>query len=399
MKNMRCLADGITVSNDTKITGLNNNDLIIGSSGCGKTGGYVIPNIQNITGSMVISDTKGQLYRMFKNELEAKGYKAFVLDLVNPLGSCGYNPLNGIRCYADGKCNEQDILTLANTIMLVLDKNEPFWEMAAAGYIAFLISFCLEALVDEEQNMISVCGLHQSFIKKDGTLSFDKWAEEHTDTFTAKKYYQLQAILNADKMWSSIIEFANRALEPFMFSEAKGIFANPDTFNILNLGREKTVLFLNNSDTNRTFDNLANVFYTQALQLLCSEADKKSDGRLKIPVRIIMDDFASGTRIPDFDKVVSVIRSRDISVSLILQSLTQLESLYAHAEAMTIVNNCDHLLYLGSQDKDTAEFVSYRLCRTPESVLSLGRDKAVLITNGERAVVVDRIKPYSTLGK
>ena len=183
-----------------------------------------------------------------------------------------------------------------------------------------------------------------------------------------------------------------------MFSEAKGVFVNPDSFDIPSLGKKKTVLFLNNSDTNRTFDSLANVFYTQALQLLCSQADTRPDGRLKIPVRIIMDDFASGTRIPDFDKVISVIRSRDISVSLILQSLTQLESMYTHAEALTIINNCDHLLYLGSQDKDTAEFVSYRLCRTPESVLSLGRDKAVLVTNGEKAVVVDRIKPYSTIG-
>jgi len=397
MENSRFLAKGVVVSNDTRITKLNNNDLIIGSSGSGKTGGYVIPNIQNISGSMVISDTKGQLYKMFRNKLENKGYKVCLIDLVNPLNSCGYNPLNFIRKYDNGKHNEQDILTLANTIMPVLNRYDPFWEMAAAGYLAFLISFCLDALEESEHNMISVCKLHQSFIKKNGTLLFDKWVEENPDTFTAKKFYQLQAIFNADKMWSSIVEFANRALELFMFEEAKSIFENTINFNIIDLGREKTVLFINNSDTDRTFDRLANIFYTQALQRLCYEADMNPDGRLKVPVRIIMDDFASGTKIPDFDKIISVIRSRDISVSLILQSLTQLESMYSSSEAMTIVNNCDHILCLGSQDKTTAEFVSYRLQKTPESIFELPRDMAVLITSGEKAAVVEKIEAYSTV--
>jgi len=281
--------------------------------------------------------------------------------------------------------------------MPALNRYDPFWEMAAAGYLAFLISFCLDALEESEHNMISVCKLHQSFIKKNGTLLFDKWVEENPDTFTAKKFYQLQAIFNADKMWSSIVEFANRALELFMFEEAKSIFENTINFNIIDLGREKTVLFINNSDTDRTFDRLANIFYTQALQRLCYEADMNPDGRLKVPVRIIMDDFASGTKIPDFDKIISVIRSRDISVSLILQSLTQLESMYSSSEAMTIVNNCDHILCLGSQDKTTAEFVSYRLQKTPESIFELPRDMAVLITSGEKAAVVEKIEAYSTV--
>lgn len=162
MKNVRYLADGIAVSNDTRKTGLNNNDMIIGSSGSGKTGGYVIPNLQNITGSMVVSDTKGQLHRMFSDELKAKGYSVYTLDFVDPLSSCGYNPLSGIRRYDNGKYCEQDIISLATTIMPTLDKEEPFWEMAAAGYIAFLIAFCLETLVPEEQNMISVCKLHHT---------------------------------------------------------------------------------------------------------------------------------------------------------------------------------------------------------------------------------------------
>ncbi|MCM1480134.1 MAG: type IV secretory system conjugative DNA transfer family protein, partial [Muribaculaceae bacterium] len=201
----------------------------------------------------------------------------------------------------------------------------------------------------------------------------------------------------AERMWSSIVEFANRALEPFDFEEARTIFENPKSFDISKLGTEKTALFLNVSDTDRTFDNLINVFYTQALQILCSFADSNICGRLKVPVRIIMDDFAASGNIPDFDKIISTIRSRDISVSLILQSMTQLESMYSPAEATTIVNNCDHIIYLGSQDLETANFIGNRIFKTPDEVLCIPRDKAVVITTGEKAVIADKIKPYSTL--
>lgn len=393
----RILAEGISVSNDTKATGLNNNDLIIGSSGSGKTGGYVIPNIRNISGSLVVSDTKGQLERLFKDELIRKGYIVKTLDLVNPLRSCGYNPLDGIRRYDNGKYREQDILTLANTIMPKLDSDEPFWEKAAAGYLAFLIAYCLEAVDDDEHNMQTVCKLHQAFIAPNGELPFLLWAEGNPDSFATKKYRQIRSSSNAEKMWSSIIEFANRALEPFDFDEAKTIFASKDPIDIRELGRTKTVLFLNVSDTDRTFDMLVNIFYTQALQLLCSQADANPDGRLDVPVRIIMDDFAASARIPDFDKVISVIRSRDISVSLILQSMTQLESMYSHAEAMTIVNNCDHILYLGSQDIGTAEFIAYRAYKTPETIMCMPRTDVILMTSGEKAVTVRKMKPYSML--
>ncbi|MCM1060417.1 MAG: type IV secretory system conjugative DNA transfer family protein [Eubacterium sp.] len=339
-----------------------NNDLIIGSSGCGKTGGYVVPNLQNLDGSIVVSDTKGQLYKMFSKELKSKGYKVYTLDLVNPEKSCGYNPLKGIRRYKNGKYREQDVLTLANNIVPTLDITEPFWEQAAAGYLAFLITFYLETLPVEEQNMVSVCGLHTRFIKPNGRLSFIQWVETHPNTFAAKKYAKTCSAMIAERMWPSIVEFANRALEPFDFEEARTIFKNPVSFDISKLGTEKTALFLNVSNTDRTFDNLINVFYTQALQILCSLADSNPGGHLKVPV------------------------------SLILQSMTQLDSMYSSAEATTIVNNCDHIIYLGSQDLKTAEFIGNRIFKTPDEVLCIPRDKAVVITTGEKAVIAEKIQ-------
>lgn len=396
-RNERVLAQGVRVSNDTRRTGLNNNDLIIGSSGAGKTGGYVIPNIQNIEGSLVVSDTKGTLRRKFEKELRASGYKVYTLDFVNPMDSCGYNPLKGIRRYRDGSCREQDILTLAGVLMPCLSRDDPFWEKAAASYLAFLIAYVLEALPEEERNMCSICELHRAFVRPEGELAFLDWLDENRDSFAAKRYDKLQVGMCAEKMWGSILEFANRALEPFDFREMKHLLGNRNCFDIRDLGRKKTVLFLNVSDTDRVFDGIVNIFHTQTLQILCAEADKNKDGRLKVPVRIIMDDFAASARIPDFDKVISVIRSRDISVSLILQSMTQLEGMYGDAAATTIVNNCDHLLYLGCQDQKTAEFIGCRACKTPETILCKPTDKAYLLTNGEKARLVDKIKPYSTL--
>ena len=242
MKNKRFLADNMTISNDTRLTGLNNNDLIIGASGAGKTGGYVIPNIQNITGSMVVSDTKGRLCKMFREELEAKGYDVYTLDFVDPLNSCGYNPFDGIRRYPDGKFREQDILTLANTLMPYLDRIEPFWEQAAASYIAFLISYCLEALVPDEHNMVGLCNLHQTFIKPGVELSFMEWVERNPDSFASKKYHKIESITKADRTWSCILEFANRAFEPFEFKEVYHIFKSDNYFDICSLGKKKTVL-------------------------------------------------------------------------------------------------------------------------------------------------------------
>ena len=393
----RILASDVEITNDTCISGCNNNDIVCGNSGSGKTGGYVIPNIQNIDGSLVVSDTKRQLEHRFRKELEEKGYRVYTLDFVNPEASYGYNPMSYIRQDSDGNYCEQDILSLARLLCPMGCFTEPIWDLSAASYTAFLIAYCLDTEPPENRNLIRVGELHRQFIQPNNELIFMEWASEHPDSLAAKKYFEISANKNADKMFYSTIGFVNVNLEPYSFKEAKCIFANEDSFDISELGFRKTVLFLNVSDTDRTFDQIVNIFYTQALQVLCANADFSEDGKLPVPVRIIMDDFASSTVIPDFDKIISVIRSRDISVSLIIQSLSQLESMYTPAISRTIINNCDHTLYLGNQDMNTACYIAARAGKTPEAILSKPRDKAILITSGEKARLVDKIIPYSTV--
>lgn len=394
---VRVLAESITVSNDTRSTGMNNNDLVIGSSGSGKTGGYVIPNIQNIEGSIVVSDTKGQLYRNFSEELRQKGYEVKILDLVQPERSCVYNPLSHIRRYGDGSFYEKDILTLANSLVqCTASGDEPFWHFSARSYIAFLICYCLENMPSAEQNMVTITDLHNAMLKPNGDLAFIEWIKENPDSFAARKYNELQSDVPAERTWACIKSFVNIALEPFEFKEAKHIFGSDDSIDLRDLGRKKMALFLNVSDTDRTFDALVNIFYAQALQVLVSEADSRQDGRLEVPVRIIMDDFAASARIEDFDKIISTIRSREISVSLILQSLTQLTGMYGK-DAETIMDNCDHILYLGSQNLETAGYIGTRANKTPEKILYMPNDSAYFIEKGRQAELVKKFVPYSSV--
>ena len=451
----RCLAKGIYVTNDTRVSGLNNNDLVIAGSGAGKTGSVVYTQLKTLSdSSLIVADSKKMLHRMFREELENKGYKVRVLDFVNPEQSCLYNPLDYVRKNADGSYNEMDIMKISRALIPTLDKYEPFWEIQGRAVLDFFISYTLAALPEEDHNIYTVCRLYRAFTKDMGESAFIGWIESHQGSFTANRYSQIKNMQTADRMWSSILGFVNVAMYPFdvaslhhifdpnMYKNVKvdedaldeymmddfdyeeeeyciedegfeyaSDFCVPNTpaeedkkaescevreeLSIESLGKEKTVVFLNISDTDHSIDSLVNLFYTQALQTLVSEADKKENGQLEVPCRIVFDDFASGTVIPDFDKVISVIRSRDIWVTISIQSLSQLESLYSNAESLTIQNNCDHIVYLGSNDVISAEFIGTRAGKVPEEILALDRTKEYLIEGGKKAMLVDKVPPYS----
>ncbi len=395
----RVLAKNVVISDDTRVTGLNSNDLIIGGTGAGKTGSVVIPTIQNTTTSIVVSDTKAALEKRFRKELEEKGYEIHTIDFVNPERSCGYNPLDYVRQYPDGTYYEQDITYIARSIVPTLDKDEPFWELSAVSMVAFFIAYCLVTEPKEKRNMARVSELYHDYVSDSGRIMLDTqmWVKEYPTSFEAKKFREIISNKGAEKMYSSICGFVNLALEPFSMREGKAIFAKNEPYNIGMLGKKKSALFLNVSDTDPTFDIMVNVLYGQVLHHLCAMADSNDDNRLEMPVRIIMDDFAASARIENFDRITSVIRSRDIFVTIILQSLTQLSSMYNGFEANTIINNCDHILYMSGQDTSTIEYVASRVGKTPETVRYMPRDMAYLMENGKKGELVEKIKPYSTV--
>ncbi len=404
----RQLAENMFVSNDDFATLLNNNDLIVGGSGCGKTGGYVIPNVLLSQGSLIITDTKGMLYKQLASKMKAKGFKVQLLDFVNPQQSCHYNPLDFIRRYSvidrNGEemitYDEQDILKLAH-IMIPKDlsRDEQFWVESARTTVTFLIAFTLEALVEEERSMMSFPELFYRLENKMLRKPIENWLDEYPDSISARQYKMISSIMYVDKTWGCIRQFVAEGIQFFNYRKFDMIFGytKESSLHFKDLGHEKTVLFVNVSDSDRSCDRLADIFYTQALQMLLMEADKQENGRLPVSVRFILDDFAANVKIQDFDKIISIIRSRNISVSIILQNLTQLDAVYNKSQSSTIISNCDHMLYLGGQDLDTANYVGTRANKTRETILAMPFDKAWVMERGKTGMLVNKIQPYKDL--
>lgn len=402
MKNCatRILSRDYTVSGDTWATHLNNNDLIVGPSGAGKTRGYVKPNLLQGGESYIVADPKGSLLSEVGPVLEQQGYRVMSIDFCDLSGSYGYNPLDYIRGEREGgRYNQQDVATIASALCPLECQKDPYWDHAAQMYCAAMIGYVLECLPREEHTLEYVAKLLP--LMADGgpnrlsTLErlFEELRMERPDSFVLQKYDLFRSIKVADRMDASIRGILAGRLSPLTFDDAARLFSKPDRVDFAALGREKTAVFLSVSDTDRSMDKLVNLFYTQAMQALCRSADRDyPDHRLKVPVRFILDDFATNTVIPDFDNLTSVIRSREIAVSVIIQSLTQLEGLYGQAKAITIVNNCDHCLYLGGQDTETARYFSAKVNKTVDSVLSLPLDAAYLFVRGQKARRVEKYR-------
>ena len=377
------LAKNHTFSTDTWETGMNNNVLVFGPTGSGKTRHYVRPNIVNSHESMIISDTKGNLCEELGPYLQAKGFRVLNVDFTDLKNGCGYNPLDYIRY--DERWNEQDILTLCSCLIEDGQRDDPYWAHAAKQYLACLIGWVLDVLPEERHNLREVMHI-LSLMDAD---VFPALMEEleliRPDSTAVLRYRAFKVISRAEKMDASIRGIVSTNLDPLCFDDACALYTKPGRIDFTSIGRTRTALFLTISDTDRSMDRLANAFLTQALQILCRSADHDSPGhRLPVPVRFYLDDFATNLYIPDFDRVISVIRSREISVSVILQSLTQLNSLYGEARARTILNNCDRQLYLGGQDIDTAYYVCQRADRTLGSVLTMPLDEAWLLVRGSK---------------
>lgn len=380
----RILAAGQMRCNDTWKTGINNNDLIIGPSGAGKTRSYVKPNMMQANESMIIADTKGSLIQEVGPVLEKEGYRIVKIDFTDMLDSWGYNPLDYIRYNEKtGKYIEQDIMSIAACFVPTEDLRDPFWENAARMYLASMIGYVMECLPQEEHTPEYVAKLFAEMNTENFDCLFEELEQRNPDSFAFKKYAMFKGIKTADKMHESIRGILAEKLDPLIYDGPLAMYNDPRKVDFKSLGREKTALFLIISDTDRSSDKLVNLFYTQALQALCSSADKDyPDHRLPVPVRFILDDFAANVYIPDFDKIISIIRSREIYASIVLQSLSQLEGLYGHNKAMTIVNNCDNCLYLGGQDVDTARYIAVKANKATDSILNMPLNEAYLFTRG-----------------
>ncbi len=393
MKNTghRILANGISISNNTWETGISNNDLILGPTGGGKTRGYVLPNLMSSQESFIVTDTKGVLRKQIGALLQRRGFRVIELNFSDLLHSpWGYNPLRFVRWDKErGQYCEQDILTVAAGLVPLEDRFEPFWDLSARNLVETLIGYTLECLPRREHNLSSVAKLFAEAETGvlDGLMS--ELCTIDPDSFAAMRWKSLQTVHKADKTYGSILGILSQKLSNFNFSGPRALFENPQQIDFAAISRTPTAVFLKVSDNDFSLASLTSLFYTQALQMLIAEADSRPDDRLQIPVRLYLDDFAN-LNIPNFDQTISIIRSRELSVSIVLQSITQLDGLYGRSKAMTIIDNCDHLLYLGGQSLDTAQFISAKANKSVSTILSMPLGKAWLFERGRSPQEVKR---------
>ncbi len=333
----------------------NKNILVIGGSGSGKTRFFVKPNLMQMHSSYVVTDPKGTVLVECGKMLEKNGYKIKVLNTINFKKSMHYNPIAYIR-------SEKDILKLVNTLITNTkgegqQSGEDFWVKAEKLYYTALIGYIWYECLEEEQNFSTLLDMIDASetreddeeFKNPIDLLFEELEEKEPEHFAVRQYKKYK--LAAGKTAKSILISCGARLAPFDIRELREL-TSYDELELDMLGDEKTALFVIISDTDATFNFIVSIMYTQLFNLLCDRADDIYNGRLPVHVRCLLDEFANIGQIPNFEKLIATIRSREISASIILQSKSQLKAIYKD-HASTIESNCDTTLFLGGKEKDT----------------------------------------------
>ena len=386
-------------------TARNKNILVIGGSGSGKTRFFVKPSIMQMHSSYVITDPKGQLLRETGKLLAHGGpkrdengkpvrdgrgkvvyepYRIKVLNTINFSKSMKYNPLAYVR-------SEKDILKLVNVIIANTKgdgekSSEDFWIKAERLLYCALIGYIWYEAEPEEKNFITLLELinaceareDDETYKSPVDILFDELAQAQPEHFAVKQYVKFK--MAAGKTLKSILVSCGARLSPFDIKELRDIMTE-DELELDTMGDRKTALFLIMSDTDTTFNFVIAMLQSQLFNLLCDKADDFYNGRLPVHVRCLLDEFANIGQIPNFDKLIATIRSREISASIILQSQSQLKTIYKDA-ADTIVGNCDVTLFLGGKEKSTLKEISELLGKETIDSLSQSENRGAQTSHG-----------------
>ena len=397
----------------------NLNTLVCGGSGAGKTRFYCKPNLMQCNTSFVILDPKGEILRDTGRLLESKGYEVRVLDLISMHKSHCYNPF----VYLQSDNDVQKLVTnlFKSTTPKGSQSNDPFWDTSASMLLLALVFYLHYEAPSEEQNFPMVMEmLRAGAIEDEESMAptpldvlFSVLRSDNPEHI-ALKYYDAYHSGSAKTLKSIQITLAAR-LEKFNL-ESLAALTSTDELDLPSMGEKKVALFALIPDNDSSFNFLVSILYTQLFQQLFYSADHIHGGSLPMPVHFLMDEFANVSLPDDFDKILSVMRSRSVSVSIILQNLAQLKALF-DKQWESIIGNCDEFLYLGGNEQSTHKYVSELLGKetidtntygkssgrsgnystnyqisgrellTPDEVRMLDNQYAILFIRGERPIM------------
>ena len=340
----------------------NKNVLVVGGSGSGKTRFWLKPNLLQCHSSYVVTDPKGSIVVECGNALLKNGYKVKILNTINFKKSMHYNPFSYVH-------SEKDILKLVTTLMTNTkgegSGGDPFWEKSERLLLTALIAYLHYEAPVEEQNFATLLEMLNTMqVLEDDEeyqnpvdLLFEELAKKKPNSFAGRQYKLYK--LAAGKTAKSILISCGARLAPFDIQELRDLTMY-DELQLDTLGDKKTALFLIMSDTDSTFNFLISMVYTQLFNLLCDKADDVYGGKLPIHVRCLIDECANIGQIPNLEKLVATIRSREISTCLVLQARSQLKAIYKD-NADTIVGNMDSQIFLGGSEPTTLKDLSEML--------------------------------------
>lgn len=373
----KILTQNVSVGLDGRKHRRNLNTLVCGGSGAGKTRFFAKPNLCQANSSYVVLDPKGELLRDTGNLLSGKGYDIKVLDLINMEKSHCYNPFVYLR--SDNDIQRLVTNLFKNTTPKGSQSQDPFWDQAATMLLLALIFYLHYEAPSEEQNFPMVMEMIRAGeVREDDEtyksaldILFER-LEMRNPEHIALKYYRSYHSGSGKTLKSIQITLISR-LEKFNLESLASITQN-DELELWSIGEKKTAVFAIIPDNDSSFSFLVGMLYTQLFQQLYYQADVIHGGRLPVHVHFLMDEFANVALPDEFDKLLSTMRSREISVSIIIQNLAQLKALF-EKQWESIVGNCDEFLYLGGNEQSTHEYVSKLLGKETIDTNTYGQSK------------------------
>lgn len=388
------LGENCIYSTDCEETGLNNNVLVCGGSGSGKTMSISEPRLLETTSSSIIATvTKRRIVTKYMPLFRKRGYNILDLNFVTPSESnCSYDPLDYIKSYSD-------ITFLARSIVKSdpqKDKSnaDPYWDEAATSLLSAEIAYTL--MTKNKATFADVLDLHDHIAMNEGNgtiqtsldAKFDCIASQNPSCFAVScwKSFKTLPLRTAACVFSTL----NTTIDTIFSPELRKMIAAKKKINFEDMAKRKTILFLTTSAVNPSLHCFVNIFYAHAFKCLFEYAESRPDGMLPVPVHVLCDDFATGSQILNFPEYISIFREKRISVTLLLQSESQLEHMYGSDNTTTIINNCDSYVYLGGMDLKTAQNVSLRLNAPLDEVLHMPIGQSVVFRRGQRPIVTKR---------
>ena len=381
-------------STDCNETGLNNNVIICASSGGGKTMSILEPRLLGtFNSSLIVTCTKRSIVDKYRDVFLKRGYSVLDLNFVRPTESnAAYDPLAYVSSYSD-------ITFLAESIVKANPRKDnttadPYWDDASVSLLSALISYVL--MTEDNPTFADVLKLNDSLtitevgsrIETSLDNKFARIAQKdpHCFAVTCWNSFKVLPIKTASCLYGTL----NTTIDTIFSPELRKMISSKDKVDFEKIANHKTVLFITTSAVNPTLNCFINMFYAQMFKQLFEYAESLPSGKLPIPVSVLADDFATGSRILNFPEYISIFREKQISVMLLLQSEAQLERMYGYEDAVTIIDNCDTYVYMGGMNLKTCRSISERLNAPLEEILYMPLGQEVIFRRGQRPILTQR---------